>query len=275
MDPREIHIDGQLWHLHIYGRGPRLLIAFHGFGQEGSVFSSWAPILGADYTIVAPDLPFHGAAVGWNKNDFRPRQLIPFIQGLPKEFDCPDFMLVGHSLGARIISSVFSQLSHPPSTIWLLAPDGFATRRLALVNALPAWVRALVDKGIERWHDQWVNLARSLQGWGWIDGFSAGYLKHHLSDSFRRQRLMGTWRSIPHFPVDKEKLLEAAIQQHPPINLVISEKDKLIDWESLREWLKTWPEENLHRVAAGHRLIREETAQLILADVRRSYEKRN
>jgi pimeloyl-ACP methyl ester carboxylesterase len=45
----------------IYGAGPELMLAFHGFGREGSEFIQLAQFIGNRYTIYAFDLFYHGA----------------------------------------------------------------------------------------------------------------------------------------------------------------------------------------------------------------------
>ncbi|MEZ4985266.1 MAG: hypothetical protein R2795_09555 [Saprospiraceae bacterium] len=60
---------------HVWGRGPALLIALHGFALPADEFATWVPLLGNRYTICAPDLPFHGQTV-WRKPFFTPTDML-------------------------------------------------------------------------------------------------------------------------------------------------------------------------------------------------------
>ena len=43
-----------------YGNGPRLLLAFHGYGHDATSFEVLIPFLQERYTILCIDLPHHG-----------------------------------------------------------------------------------------------------------------------------------------------------------------------------------------------------------------------
>ena len=91
------------------------------------------------------------------------------------------------------------------------------------------------------------------------------YVRYHLSNQKRRQRLMGVWKSLVNFPVSKKALLKAASNKVVPIHLVIGKEDKIIDWNRIQDVLHKWPSpKRLHYLNAGHQLITENTAKLIL-----------
>jgi pimeloyl-ACP methyl ester carboxylesterase len=56
-------------HYTCWGTGPRVLFAFHGYGESGASFDFLAGALGGAFTVVAIDLPFHGATV-WREGLF-------------------------------------------------------------------------------------------------------------------------------------------------------------------------------------------------------------
>ena len=51
--------DGQLFY-EIFGSGPEVLLAFHGFGQDRTIFKKWASTLESKYIFYAFDLFYHG-----------------------------------------------------------------------------------------------------------------------------------------------------------------------------------------------------------------------
>lgn len=263
MDQQIIHIEGRTWPVRVYGRGRQLIIALHGFGEDGSMFAKWERPLGALFTIVAVDLPYHGNSNSWAPGAFRPKDVIELIAYLLDDYQASNYTLVGHSFGARTLLASWKELNALPNAIWLLAPDGLATRRLGLLNRLPLWFRKWISRNMENHHHLWTRLARKFHQLGWLDAFSVRYVRHHLSDAFSRQRLMGTWTALPNFPVDREQLLSAIIHDNMPFHLVIGRKDPLIDWGKIEDWLKKWPASNLHELNAGHDLITEEVAELI------------
>lgn len=259
---RNLQLGEYHWSVRTYGNGPRLLIVLHGFGEDGSIFSDWADPLGDYYTILAPDLPHHGNSTAVPGADYGPQEVIRVINAILEDRKDP-YALVGHSFGGRILIGIWKQLSRPPEAVWLLAPDGLATKRMGLVGKLPGSIRKWIAQRIDTGYRGWIRLARRLHRLGLLDAFSVRYMQHHLSDASKRRRLMSTWIALPHFSVNRDQLLRDAREAQSPIHLVIGKSDPLIDWELLEDWLKKWPASRLHVLDAGHNLIRAEVAEMI------------
>lgn len=269
MEQRFLHIGAHKWPVHYFGEGPRLLIALHGFGEDGRIYEHWQQTLGKVFTIAAVDLPYHGLAESWEPGAFRPEHLVDLIQHLLEDRDQLEYSLAGHSFGGRVLIACLDQLPGNPEAIWLLAPDGLATRRIGLWGRLPLWMRQWIGRSFENHKENWIRVAKKLHQIGWLDAFSVRYIRHHLSDAFRRKRLLGSWMAMPYFPVDRNKLLEFAIKSPLPIHLVLGKKDPLIDWPQLADWLKKWPASNLHELDAGHDLINDRVAgRIVIVDSR-------
>lgn len=263
MDPQHIHIDDRKWRFRSYGKGEHLLIAFHGFGEDGSIYATWEKELGEAFRIIAVDLPFHGGSTEWTAGTFHPDDLVAFITFIIEKHQPSAYSLLGHSFGARILIASWKKLIKQPTEIWLLAPDGLATRRLSVINQLPTWLRSWIARGMGKRYEIWIWLAQRMHRLGWVDAFSVRYVRHHLSTDYNRYRLMGSWLALPYFKIDRDQLLKEAVQEHTKLYLVLGKKDPLIDWGRLSNWLKKWPASNLYKLDAGHNLINKEVASLI------------
>ena len=238
-------VEGKHWSGHSAGRGRQLIIALHGFGEDSRIFALWGKDLDQRFSFVALDLPWHGRAPDWPAGDVQPTDLIRILDQLAEQYQATAIHLIGHSLGARMLLSIYKRLAVPPDTLWLLAPDGLATRRLGLVNRLPANLSRWIAQSMERWHPQWLRLAAGLQRLGLIDAFSVRFLRFHLANEGRRRRLMGIWRSLPQFSFDRKKLLQWAKRPAPALHLILGREDQLIDWNGLTNWLEKWPREQI------------------------------
>lgn len=56
---RFVEAAGLRWHVQQMGRGPVLLL-LHGTGASTHSWRALMPLLAAEFTVVAPDLPGHG-----------------------------------------------------------------------------------------------------------------------------------------------------------------------------------------------------------------------
>lgn len=261
---QQIQIEDTNWHYQIGGTGDHLLIALHGFGEDSSLFADWEISLGSVFTILAIDLPFHGAAKDWERPYFRPSDFVPLFQALHKKYNKPYCSLLGQSFGASVIYGSWKLLDFLPSAVWLLNPGGLATRRLGIPKAVPGWLRGLIGGSIDKRTTLWMKFAQQLHRLDFLDTFSLSYLRYHFAKKERLRRLIGVWRSLKYFPIKKQPLLKEAKQGTVPIQLVIGKTDELINWNQLHNWLDKWPSELLHLLDLGHQLVNEVTAKLLM-----------
>src|SRR6218665_4013843 len=105
------------------GEGSKLLIAFHGFGNEAQLFIPLASALATEYTTVSIDLPGHGLT-RWQDPYFGKKDLMAIIQGIKNDFAVEKFSLLGFSLGGRICLNIAEQQPNGIVRLVLLAPDG-------------------------------------------------------------------------------------------------------------------------------------------------------
>jgi len=116
-----------------WGKGSEVLIAFHGFGQEASIFRHIAPALEDKYTVYACSLFYHGESKF--PDHITPGEPLPpefFLEGV-KEFcrqhQIDKFSLMGYSLGGRLVLKLVEMIPERIHHILLLAPDGVKKSR--------------------------------------------------------------------------------------------------------------------------------------------------
>ena len=107
-----------------FGRGPATLLAFHGFGQTGEVFSVFQQTLSEQYTVVAVDLFFHGQSCYdspdlLTKIDWQ-RLIATFLQTQAVD----RFSVLGFSLGGRFALTTVEVFADRIDELILIAPDG-------------------------------------------------------------------------------------------------------------------------------------------------------
>ncbi|HEY8971761.1 MAG TPA: alpha/beta fold hydrolase, partial [Puia sp.] len=143
-----------------WGKGPRLLLCFHGYGESAPGFSFLEDILGDAFTILAIDLPFHGQT-DWKEAPLTPATLLTIIDEIISANVCPSdeppaaapvpvelppaapvqaiptpekgapplagssgWWLMGYSMGGRIALSLLEHAPERIDRLILLAPDG-------------------------------------------------------------------------------------------------------------------------------------------------------
>ncbi|MCO6488722.1 MAG: alpha/beta hydrolase [Phaeodactylibacter sp.] len=236
-----------------FGAGKRLLIAFHGFSEDGAAFRALGEQLKDSCTLYAVDLPFHGST-RWLDEEYRPAQLAVVVEAILEKEGSRRFEAVGHSLGARLWLHLLPDFRDRMERLCLLAPDGLQTRWLYLVEWLPGGWRRLAIRWARR--PGWIlALARLLYRLRLIGPFLLRYLEHHLREAGRRRRLLHTWLALSHFRLNGDKGRRLIQQAAVPVLVLLGDKDRLVRPEVIRRRLGGTAGVEILTVDANHRSI--------------------
>jgi pimeloyl-ACP methyl ester carboxylesterase len=240
------------------GRGPRLLIAWHGFGEDSRAFECLGKPLADSCTLYALDLPFHGQTQ-WQGATYRPKQLCHIVDMVLARAGKTRFEAVGHSLGGRLWICLLPQLASRMDALYLLAPDGLHTRAMGLAERLPLPLR----QGLGCLAARPTTILPLLHRFGLIDDFADRYLRHQLGDDARRERLLHTWYSLARFPLGPAAARRRLAKGRVPTLVLLGQDDKLVPNTALRESLQGLDNVLLQEISADHRSICQEAAPFL------------
>ena len=99
---RFVRAGGLNWHVQVMGAGPPLLL-IHGTGAATHSWRALAPLLAAEFTVVAPDLPGHGFTDAPAAARLSLPGMARSVQTLLWALDVRPAVVVGHSAGAAIL----------------------------------------------------------------------------------------------------------------------------------------------------------------------------
>lgn len=111
----------------LFGNGPEILFAFHGFDNDAEDFRVFEQGLGKKYTLVSINLFFHGKSRfdgPPDHADFTDEKLGLLFSNLLFELKVKKFSLMGYSLGGRVALSLLTLFPERIRSVILLAPDG-------------------------------------------------------------------------------------------------------------------------------------------------------
>ena len=99
---RFVTADGLRWHVQVQGSGPAVLLV-HGTGASTHSFRDLIPMLAADFTVVAPDLPGHGfSGQPMRQSGFALPSVASGIGVLLRQLGLRPILAAGHSAGAAV-----------------------------------------------------------------------------------------------------------------------------------------------------------------------------
>lgn len=251
----------------LFGDGPRLLFCFHGYGESAASFAMLEQPLGASFTMIAINLPFHGNT-SWKEDlFFAPRELLALLEqiaeGLPGKMD--GWWLMGYSLGGRVALELAQWIPDKLRCLILLAPDGL------VVNPW-YWLAARTAAGnrIFRWtmkHPGWffflLRAARTLR----LSNPSVSKFAHHYIDDVQaRHELYARWTVMRGFAPDLRRVSSVIRGGRIPVHLLYGRHDRIIRWqrgESFQRMCSPYCE--LSILPAGHQLLQPKFTEVIVS----------
>ncbi|HEX7247687.1 MAG TPA: alpha/beta hydrolase [Actinomycetota bacterium] len=233
------------------GRGPAVL-AVHGLGGSGRYWEGLVRRVGADYTIVAPDLPGFGSSDRPEGDIDRAMLLADLDAVIETQAGEAPVHVVGHSLGA-VLAALWT--SKNPRSVRSLAmasppfPDGSAMDYRTRADLRPSTGRRLAAKATRA---IWPALAFPI-------GLATRYPTAVVADFGRqsvRARAWTMWAlwSDPGFKPELERI--ATLDGSIPSLLAHARDDKTVAMRGHASWMRVLPNAEPHVLdEGGHQFL--------------------
>jgi pimeloyl-ACP methyl ester carboxylesterase len=250
----------------VYGRGPKILFAFHGFDNDAQEFEPLARWIGDTHTIVAVNLLFHGESTTPEKVVERGMSHADFIRTTEKLmtfFPAETYELMGFSLGGRMALYITQFLGPKVSRLILLAPDGLKSAgfyRFATSNSLghTLFKRVVNDPG------RFVGLAKALGRMGLLSEKKVRFAKLSLETPKKRNKVYNAWMVYRHILPDLETVKLSVKDNKIDVQLFFGKFDVLMPPELGKEFSKTIESNcSIHVIETGHQLLKEKILEKI------------
>lgn len=227
------------------------MIALHGFGDESGTFETIDPFLAQNKWIIALDLPFHGNTT-WNKSECTREDMVQILRMLLERTRKNSCILLGFSLGGRLVLSLWPEMREDVERLILIAPDGVATNGLRWPEAIPESCRKFLRGGLllSEW---FLPVIYWLSRQTWLPVLSRQFARRHLNTPEKLRLTLNWWISLTYFPVSSD-LVQNMAKIPVPVQVWIGSDDPLIHVQSMQEFWRDYPELELKVVpGAGHR----------------------
>ncbi|MBE9466106.1 alpha/beta fold hydrolase [Dyadobacter subterraneus] len=255
----------KILHYHKLGRGPKILLAFHGIGQTGlTCFKSFSELLGDHYTIYAFDLFFHGQSKGIYGNDaFSEQDIVTkilwkkLISDFLEENQINRFDIAAFSMGGRFALATMESFSTKIDNAFLIAPDG-VSEHLLYTLASRFWPTRKLFHWVLKHPDTLIKSANIFEKLGLIHKSLIRFTQFMLSDPKRQETIYRSWLAFRMLKFDISVVYKKLVATR--VYLFIGKHDKLLkakDVEKLSEFL---PDNQYFLLAAGHGNLVEKAA---------------
>ena len=262
-------------HYRHWGTGPRLVFAFHGYGESAAAFTFLGEAIGVDSTLIAIDLPFHGQTE-WNDGlFFDPRDLLFVLRGIeavlasthPAPY-LPGWWLLGYSMGGRIALQLLQDSPQLVEKLVLLAPDGLKLNPWYWLATQTRPGNILFRATMRR--PGWFFLLLRLGNWLKLVNPSVyKFTVQYINDDRVRQELYTRWTTMRAFRPRLAVIAAIIRERQLPVRLVYGRYDRIIPWKSAEKFRKRGIAATCHLIllSTGHQLLRPQYLAILLSEL--------
>jgi pimeloyl-ACP methyl ester carboxylesterase len=213
-------------HYQKIGKSDKILLAFHGMGQDFSCFQKFAQTFDNQYTTYLFDLPFHGESKV-NEPIITKEIWQEYLENFLQENQIKNFSIIAFSMGGRFALATLEAFSERIENALLLAPDGITEDPFYYGATRFNFTRNLFKKLLKNNH-KFHGFAGFLSRVGIVHESVLKFAKMMVNTPEKQEQLYQSWIGFRTLRFDIEKLSQLIDNQTIKIKIFMGKFDKLL-----------------------------------------------
>ncbi|RIJ43021.1 alpha/beta fold hydrolase [Pontibacter oryzae] len=252
-------------HYRVIGKGKRVLLAFHGYGQSSSYYLPMEKALGDDYTIYAFDLFFHGRSQ-LHKHDMPLTKefLAGFINHFLEKKGIARFSLMGFSMGGKFALTLVEQMPQHIEELFLIAPDGIKTSFWYNIATYPGWLQQLFKRTVLK-PEAFFKMLQVLNKYNLVHKSLIRFAHFQMDSTPKRLRIYRSWIGFRDLNFDIRKIVKLLNTNKVPGTMFLGEYDEIISPKRVAVFIDALNQGELVVLKAGHSNLLQEVADMLHA----------
>jgi pimeloyl-ACP methyl ester carboxylesterase len=247
-------------HYHVFGKGEKVLLAFHGYAQEGSYYSVIANVLKEDYTIFAFDLFFHGESELHRADLPLSKERLAQIMGhFLEKHGIERFELMAFSMGGKFALAMIEAFAPRVDQVFLIAPDGISTNFWYNVATYPGWLQGMFKRTVLR-PAPFFRLVRTLDRYKLVSPGIARFATYHMGTTQKRLKVYKSWVGFRRLTYDIRQIVSLLNRHDIAVTFFLGEYDQVIPHRRLQVFIKALKRANPIMLKTGHTFMLNEVA---------------
>jgi len=237
------------------GYGPKILLAFHGFGQDHHAFDILTEEIKEHYTVYAFDLYFHGKSEWrYGEQPLEKAVLTEIISAFLNNNSIKTFSLAGFSLGCRFVLALLEKFSDNVDKIFLLAPDGIRTSFWFTLSTYPLLLRKFFKSTVHH-PARFKVIVNTLYKIRLMDKGLLKFVEHQMSTTEKRRRVYYSWVVFRHLKFNAKSLITLINVNKVPVTIVVGVHDRVITASSIKQFTKHLHKVDFNLLQSGHTVL--------------------
>jgi len=234
------------------GHGEKVLLLFHGFGQNKQIFNELAHAVDDQYTLYAIDLFFHGNSQ-WSEGEvaLEKKEWLEIMIQFLAENKIDRFSLLGFSLGGKFALATLELFPIRIDQLFLLAPDGIKTNFWYSLATYPLLLRRFFKSMILK-PGRLHGLTSVFHTLHLVDNGLLRFAQSQMDTQEKRERVYYSWVVFRHLKFEMKNIALMLEKHAIQLTLIVGKHDKIITPETMHELLRYVKNHQLIVLDTGH-----------------------
>ena len=234
------------------GYGQKVMLLFHGFGQNKEVFSELEKDWKIAYTFYSFDLFFHGNSyLETDVERFTQQDFKVFMVDFFERHQIDRVKIVGFSMGGRFVNELIMQFPQKIEEVLYVAPDGIKVNFWFKMATSTSIMRALF-KRIVHTPGLFFLIVKALSALKIVHRGLVRFGIHQMDTVEKRLRVYNTWKMIYPFKVSTEKLVDQLNENDIPVRFYFGVYDQIVNEKILRFFIEQLKHKKVVEYRTGH-----------------------
>lgn len=258
-----INLDTSSLKYTIWQGGDKIMLCFHGFGQDHSVFKSVYEVVKGTHTLYSFDAFFHGASQ-WHRGEepLKPEHWLSFMCAFFKQEQIDRFEVMGFSMGGKFALITAQLFPERTEHLHLLSPDGIKTHFSYRFSTWAIPFRRLIKtqitnpsvfKGI-------VLIARKFK---LVSNYGLRFAETQMDTEFKRAQVYYAWVVFRHFMPDLQKVADLVNHSDTSLTFYLGKYDKVINKKEMQHLMDLLEDYELKELESGHSRLIERVSEVL------------
>ncbi len=216
-----------------FGTGVKRVLCFHGYGDDGTIYSFLEKYAGNQFTFYSIDLPFHGKTE-WNEGlIFTSSDLQQIIYEILKvetreaTTNSHKLILLGFSLGGRIALNLYQSIPEQIEKIVLLAPDGLKINFWYWLST-QTWLGNKVFSFTMKYPGWFFGLLNLLNKLRLVNASIFKFVNYYIGTAEIRRLLFQRWTTLRKLKPDINGIKSLIRRNKTTVRLIYGKHDRII-----------------------------------------------
>lgn len=213
-------------HYQKIGKPDKILLAFHGMGQDFSCFQKFAQTFENQYTTYLFDLPFHGKSEV-NETIITKEIWKEYLTNFLQENQIQNFSVIAFSMGGRFALATLEAFSERIENALLLAPDGITEDPFYYSATRFNFTRNIFKKILKNNH-RFHGFAGLLSRIGIVHESVLKFAKMMVDTPVKQKQLYQSWVGFRTLNFDIKKSAQLINNQEIKVKIFMGKYDQLL-----------------------------------------------